>query len=69
MTRSQQVSAFSKTARMLTVSRFTDMKYSLLLIEPEQLPYTFFFQNKSEKIEWMSALTHMLTKRYICEKF
>jgi son of sevenless-like protein len=40
----------------------TDMKYSLLLIEPEQQPYTFFFQNKSEKIEWMSALTHMLTK-------
>ena len=41
----------------------TDAKYSLQLIEPEQLAYTFYFQKKHEKNEWMSALTHMLTKR------
>jgi son of sevenless-like protein len=40
----------------------TDAKYSLQLIEPEQLAYTFYFQKKHEKNEWMSALTHMLTK-------
>ena len=42
-----------------------DMKYSFQLIEPQQLAYTFYFSKIHEKFEWMSALTHLLTKRYL----
>ena len=43
----------------------TDMKYSLQLTDPDQLQYMLCFSNKEEKNEWMSALTNILTKRYI----
>ena len=39
-----------------------DGKFAFQLVEPDQSAYTFIALSNSEKREWMSALTQLLTK-------
>ena len=40
----------------------SDGKYAFELVEPDQPAYTFIALSSSEKREWMSALTRLLTE-------
>ena len=40
----------------------SDGKFAFQLVEPDQPAYTFIALSNSEKREWMSALTQLLTK-------
>ena len=40
----------------------SDSKFAFELVEPDQPAYTFFALSYSEKREWMSALTRLLTE-------
>ena len=46
----------------ISISLFPDLKFAFQLVEPDQPAYIFFAISKSEKREWMSALTQLLTK-------
>ena len=43
-------------------SAISDGKFAFQLVEPDQSAYTFIALSNSEKREWMSALTQLLTK-------
>ena len=49
----------------LSPSLRPDLKFSFQLVAPDQQGFIFYAISKPEKNEWMAALTHLLTRRYI----
>ena len=47
---------------VIFINIISDLKFAFQLVESDQPAYIFFAISKSEKREWMFALTQLLTK-------